>query len=679
MINSKKSIVALALSTGMLLSTASAFAAGDITWKVKDYVANADRTKFTIVYEQYLDGIATGRKISGEDARKYGLKPYASSITRPNSWYDLRYPNYEYDEIFADGEYTGLVEKTGAQLPYTSYKDFPYTWEVGGTHKIIAIKKAFLNGGWFGKANYDYPSVYTGANADVKEENKYLGFDVFEIYEDGKARDIEVILDTEGEGVNKTNVIKAKHMVNGAAANTIRDEDDLTKAASITGLVNSGAGYNSVFYKLLAENEDKIVGKKENKNKWYETKDAKDLVLTENEVPVFDFTDVPLDYFDGKLPLQHFLHLSGPVYNENGEVADAYGKKIDAYEDCVIALPEDAIDSEVAIDNKVATQRGINKTYSSEYVINSEKRSEEGTGYWDYRIDTDRFDCYTNNIVTTGYDKTIVDKKVVNYATVDWVYAGYELSAPYEIYEYLSIEGIIFDGDIDNDGSYDTPVVFRYTGDFVKANPKVEWRYAFVERAEPHKIIEEKFVENMNGDMIATGEYRASGEFAKEQIAAVIDGKEVDPKLDVLPGHKHYQKRLEWLDKETNTFYVTPYYDIDEEGNPIDPFDAHVGDYIAIVGTNDPSYLNNQYDFVPGADVVVIPEALLLVNDEIVKTPEEEKTHRYLEDIIFTEPDDKGYGVETETIDHVIAEDEVDAPNLETEDKVIERDMTKLN
>lgn len=588
MINSKKRIVALALSAGMLLSTASAFAAGDITWKVKDFITTTGFSgtvggglgtgqggpalvpAYEIIYEQYLDGVATGLVISGQTAREYGLKPYASSITRPNNWYDLRYPNYQYEEIFADGEYTGLTWPTGAQLPYTSYKDFPYMWEVGGTHKEVARTKAFLNGAWFGNAEYGYPAVYTGVNADVREENMYYGFDVFEVYADGVARDVEVVLDATGNNVNTTNIIKSNFMTNAASANSI--------VGSITGLVNSGNGYNSVLYDILANNLNALVAQRTDGD-----------LLTPNTVPVFDFTGYPADFFDNKLPIQHYFQLSGPTYNDNGEVTSKYGLVIDAYEDCVDAIPE----------------------------------ALEGNGWWDYEVDAIRYSYYTNNLITTHDTAT---------ATTDWVYAGYELDAPYRMYEYLSIEGIVFDGDIDNDGSLDTPVIFRYptsgtanitsavgsvlsssglfnplTTSYALADPKVEWRYAFVDANYPHEIIMQKFVEDMNGDMVATNEFKGAEKYAKENVAAVIRATETPAQPVATDICKDYQMRLEWRDNETRMLYVTPYFDVNE----------HAGEYIAITGTADPTYLNNPYNFVvPGAPVVIDPSTIKVLNDK---------------------------------------------------------------
>lgn len=564
MLNSKKvlkRIAGITLSAVMVFSSVSVLAAGNITWQVKDYITTTGYSgtvggglgtgqggpalvpAYEIVYEQYLDGVATGLIVSGNEARDYGLKGFASNITRPKSWYDRTYPNYQYEEIFADGEYTGLVWKTGARLPYTSYKDFRYMWEVGGTHKEVAETRAFLNNEWIGGKSY--PKVYTGANADVIEEYKYFGFDVFEIYEDGKkARDVEVVLDTDGNNVNN-DAVKSL-MKNAASANSI-------KKGSISKLVNSGSGVESVLYDILAANPNALVAYKKDGD-----------LNTENTVPVYNFTGYASDYFDDKLPITHYLQLSGPEYAKDGSIAEKYGKVINAYADCVDSIKENPV-------------------------------LEDGTGKWTYEVDADRVGYYTDDII-----KTHATAK----ATTNWVYAGWELEAPYRMYEYLSIEGIVFDGDIDNDGSLDTPVIYRYpTGaaGYALADPKVEWVYAWVEASYPHEIFMQKYVEDMNGNMVATDEFKGTEKYAKENIGAFIN-----PTDKVASGHKHYQARLEWRDNEERKLYVSPYLDLNE----------HAGEYVELSSSDDPAYIQNPQNFqAPGEPVFLDPDAIKSLND----------------------------------------------------------------
>ena len=581
-----KHIAGMVLSATLVLSSLPGFAAGNITWQIKDYITTqsisgtaggglgtgqggaALQPAYEIVYEQYLDGVATGYVISGDEARKYGLKPYADNITRPVTWYDITYPNYQYEEIWADGQYTGLVWPTGAQLPYTAYKNFRYAWEAGGTHKEIAETRAKFGNTGDDAVDYvggpSYPKVYTGTNANVKEENKYYGFDVFQVFADGKARDTEVVLDKTGNAVNKTNAIKANYMVNAANKNEIDN-------GQITALINSGSGVDSVLYDILAADFN---------NTYAGQRGASDCNGIYHEVPVFNYTNYSAFYFDNKLPIQHYFNLSGPVYNAYGGITPGqeFALSIDTYADTV-------------------------KTASA-----------GGTGSYKYTVDPDRFGCYTNNIITTH----ATEKAVSN-----WVYAGWELAEPYRLYEYLSIEGIIFDGDIDNDGALDTPVIIRYLTSgtanvtnpvgsansssalfnpnkisYGLADPKVEWRYAWAEASYPHEIYAQKYVEDMSGNMVATNDFRGTGKYAKENLGAEIYPSSTG--LYVESGAKHYQMRLEWRDSQTGRLYVTPYFDVNE----------HAGEYVELSQSPDPSYIAAYSYRAPGEAVFLSPETV---------------------------------------------------------------------
>jgi len=550
-----KRIAGIALSAAVVLTSMTALAAGQVTWQVKDYIDLGSGAAFEIAYEQYLDGVATGYVVSGNTARDYGLKGFASSITHPVNWYDSAYPNLQYREVWADGQYTGLVQATGAHLPYTAYKNFPYAWEVGGTHKILAETRANFGGTYIGNANggANYPTVYTGANADVIEENVYYGFDVFEVYANGKARDVEVVLDTEGNGVNGSNPIKANLMTAAANENTVN--------GSITGLVNSGAGVNSAFYaKLAADSAWAYAGQRSNT----------DRLGQKHEVPMFNYTDAAANTFDNLLSVTHSFQLTGPVFGQDGTIAagNEYALKIDAYED-VVSADKEVIDAA------------------------AENNGDKSSGDWDYAVDATRYSYYTNNLVTTAPAK----------ATADWVYAGYELEAPYRMFEYLSVEGIIFDGDIDNDGNFDTPVIFRYlknnaNGDYALANPKVEWNYAFVDATYPHEIYMQKSVEDMNGNMVKTGELRGTDKYAKANYAA-----EIHPANGVNSGDKHVQARLEWR-ANNGDLYMTPYFDINN----------YVGSYIELSSSPDPDYIGAYNFVVPGTPVVLDPATIISIN-----------------------------------------------------------------
>lgn len=92
---------------------------------------------------------------------------------------------------------------------------------------------------------------------------------------------------------------------------------------------------------------------------------------------------------------------------------------------------------------------------------------------------------------------------------VSWTGVMYEMAEPYNMYQYLIVNGIVFDG------HNDLPRIYRYTGG--KATPTVEWKYAFAEKEYPYNVIEYKYVDGKLAIDEVTGEpiYRMpTGEYA---------------------------------------------------------------------------------------------------------------------------------------------------------------------
>lgn len=70
---------------------------------------------------------------------------------------------------------------------------------------------------------------------------------------------------------------------------------------------------------------------------------------------------------------------------------------------------------------------------------------------------------------------------------ISWTDVTYEMDEPYLMYQYLIVNGVVFDG------SNDTPRIFRRTGG--KATPNVEWKYAFAEAEYPYSVVEFKYID----------------------------------------------------------------------------------------------------------------------------------------------------------------------------------------
>ena len=79
------------------------------------------------------------------------------------------------------------------------------------------------------------------------------------------------------------------------------------------------------------------------------------------------------------------------------------------------------------------------------------------------------------------------DSLIYGGGKVSWTGVMYEMDEPYLYYQYLIVNGIVFDG------HNDLPRIYRYTGG--KASPKVEWKYAFAEADPYYNVVEFKYVD----------------------------------------------------------------------------------------------------------------------------------------------------------------------------------------
>ena len=95
---------------------------------------------------------------------------------------------------------------------------------------------------------------------------------------------------------------------------------------------------------------------------------------------------------------------------------------------------------------------------------------------------------------------------------ISWTKPTYEAEEPYKQYQYLVVNGLVFDG------RNDLPYIFRYTGG--KASPKVEWRYQWPEAAYPYNMVEFKYLDGrlaLNADGTPVSRF-PTGEFANAYV-----------------------------------------------------------------------------------------------------------------------------------------------------------------
>ncbi len=108
------------------------------------------------------------------------------------------------------------------------------------------------------------------------------------------------------------------------------------------------------------------------------------------------------------------------------------------------------------------------------------------------------------------------DSLIYGGGKVDWTGVMYESREPYRMYQYMIINGIIFDG------HNDLPRIYRYTGG--KASPKVEWKYAYPVNDAGHSIPDMILKETGDVDVI----HQMSQDVHKHSI---IEFKYLDGKL----------------------------------------------------------------------------------------------------------------------------------------------------
>ena len=99
------------------------------------------------------------------------------------------------------------------------------------------------------------------------------------------------------------------------------------------------------------------------------------------------------------------------------------------------------------------------------------------------------------------------DIVVIKPANISWTAQMYEAAEPYLYYQYLVVNGLVFDG------RGDTPAIYRYTGG--EATPKVEWKYQWCEKEHPHNVIEYKYLDGKLAIVNNQPVYRTTGQFGK--------------------------------------------------------------------------------------------------------------------------------------------------------------------
>lgn len=190
------------------------------------------------------------------------------------------------------------------------------------------------------------------------------------------------------------------------------------------------------------------------------------------------------------------------VYNEFG-TPDAFPVKLDAEGNPTKEIVEDSFlhNSNLSLldENGEYVYSDADIAWKLTYDMNLPLMQTlylTGPAYHGENATKDLAATYLANPSWNWYNADGSQIAVVNKAlpSISWTNAIYENAEPYNYYQYLIINGVIMDG------RNDTPKIWRYTGG--KADPYVEWRYAFPEEEYPFNVVEQKYIKGNDGKMI---------------------------------------------------------------------------------------------------------------------------------------------------------------------------------
>lgn len=174
-----------------------------------------------------------------------------------------------------------------------------------------------------------------------------------------------------------------------------------------------------------------------------------------------------------------------------------------------------------------------------------------GPTYYGENATKDVADMYVANKDAGWYWDDDVEV-VLNNGVIRWTKEFHENAEPYCYYQYLIVNGLVFDG------RGDTPEIKRYTNG--KANPKVEWKYESAEDEWPYEVYQVKYVEdNFTGKMVVglddSGDVVVrypTGEYANSHF--VVTDTEIQVWIT-----DNYGSRMIWAESRVNADFGDEY------------------------------------------------------------------------------------------------------------------------
>lgn len=215
-------------------------------------------------------------------------------------------------------------------------------------------------------------------------------------------------------------------------------------------------------------------------------------------------TDSFRDYGIGNLDIygNYVYDVKGNVYNE--EKYTLYNDFSAMPKAFNVALDEegnptkeiaygDFLHSENLSKLDINNQYAVTDAMIAEYIDIVSSKFVTGPSYYGENPTKDVASMYYNNR-ESGWNWDADTVRIEHSANITWTNPIYEMSEPYNYYQYLVVNGLVMDG------HNDTPRIWRYTGG--KATPDVEWKYAFVEADYPFNVVEFKYIRGNDGKMI---------------------------------------------------------------------------------------------------------------------------------------------------------------------------------
>ncbi len=450
-----KKAVAIALTAVMALSTICASAAwvpAGYDWRDLDNIGK--------IYNEVIDGHYTSN---------HKIEPLAAEdIVWVPEGYEFDYPHAGYDRLYLEGNYQ-VITKYNNTFPQWETKFVDYMFELSFPYQIYQRQQTNIpNYGWawdFGRTPDVDKTLLVPTNrlAEIEESFELIGVNRY---------------DLNGREIGRRIVPVTADLTDAKVQAEIKKEGVPFVPADFDEKVKVLKGEKLVEY-LTAIIEARLEEDRHILDMYKEF--GIDLSLLDFG-PNYDYDhNVAYDYdADGKIDYKTIEVVDDTFFSDENLNRKNRENGVFYVSDEEIANKFPAIYTKV-IDGPTLATDG-HKVLSKEFLA-----AYPGSKAWKWDADSVKAWTAPMKEYFDAAGKKIGEIVVEN--PVSWTEPVYETDEPYYMYQYLVVGNLVFDG------RDDLPRVYRKTGG--KATPKVEWKYAFAEAAEPFKIIEAKYLDGV--------------------------------------------------------------------------------------------------------------------------------------------------------------------------------------